>query len=228
MNALQERALNLLRDITPQFTRTVLRRSEGVLLVTDEEQPPNTRDPNDLGKGWAFVIGSYFLNALDVKLTSKVVQKVGETVWTQGSAFAIARGYTFHSVNAEQPYCINIYSAQPANPASFDLQAWPEAPDDLAERIMQATDADFHIWHGINPHAKKERRYELRFMTQRNPGFIVSKLYLPAEPPAVWKYSGSMTTNQDDFVYALIMGHLPDGTSMIEGHTSLANDYQDK
>ena len=43
----------------------------------------------------------------------------------------------------------------------------------------------------------------------RDPGVVQAAVYIPADPPQIWKYSHSLDITQDDFVHLLITGEAP-------------------
>jgi hypothetical protein len=54
-------------------------------------------------KNWGICVPSYFLDALDIKLTDRIIKKDKLKLLTQGSAFNFAVGDTFY--NHAHPYC---------------------------------------------------------------------------------------------------------------------------
>lgn len=78
--------------------------------------------------GWAFNVGPHFANALDIRLTQRMVNKRPIQCWTQGCGFAFQTGNAIHTYPKElddaawseqlrhNPFSVQVLDASPAIP----------------------------------------------------------------------------------------------------------------
>lgn len=205
MNEHQEKALALLRGLTPA-TITKRPQRETTLLALGGPAPEGYGPLPDQGlfAGWAFRMGTWFCSSLDIVLQRKLRDKTPYHAWTQGSLFHFRVGYTMPRLDGG--LLLQVSEARPAIPAFFSIDAWPTPPPDIGERVKEAE------WDGLeakffeDPKAKPEKRWKLRTAVRRSPGFARLRVYEPNAGPTIWKERGSLDMSQDDLVRMLISG----------------------
>jgi hypothetical protein len=122
-----------------------------------------TARPMEYAAGWRFCVPSSFREALDIKLTPRIVRGTTTMKWTQGSWFHFAEGDTLYdSQKAYLPWdlknfqiCLDIRRASPAKPPNttdrparypgvviFDVLTPNEERTDLLKRREMAISQD--------------------------------------------------------------------------------------
>lgn len=92
-------------------------------LITTFE--PVNEGTMECASGWYFCVPPAFRSALDIQLTTRMVEKHAFQVWTQGSTFHFAAGDTIYDNPAAYRawdlrffnFCLDIRRASPATPA---------------------------------------------------------------------------------------------------------------
>lgn len=138
LNTQQERTLGLLKKLTPATVSKRALRSVS-LLSTAEENIDYKLFPDewrDWCAGWAFAVRPEFADALDIKLTERIVKRKKNLVWTQGYSFDFHAGYTIYDINPypqeiwqdflqRVSYAVTVVDARPAEPARAPSKLGP-------------------------------------------------------------------------------------------------------
>lgn len=85
---------------------------------------------------WFFLLPPFFNDALDIKLTERMVEKSSILVWTQGSAFSFQEGDVIYPKGKvyetawgeafqEMKFCLQVTQADPAEPEERDIKRNP-------------------------------------------------------------------------------------------------------
>ncbi|MFH1820854.1 MAG: hypothetical protein ABH852_00205 [Methanobacteriota archaeon] len=158
---------------------------------------------NGFAAGWKMAVGEAFKDAIDIKLTQKMVGGKKQMVWTQGRIFNFKQGDTIHDVHT--PFSV-----------------WREAMEHLA-LMVQVIEASPSVYvsqetiiieGSINARLQKPEGQPkekvldgLTIDRQRfSPGFIRFELYLPNEDRSTVKKAGVYETTQEDFIVFLQTG----------------------
>lgn len=138
MDTQRDRALKLLADLTPTTVQKRTLRS-ALFLSTAQKSLDYALRPEkweDWCVGWTFAVRPEFADALDIKLTERVVKKKKTLVWTQGSVFDFHAGYTLYDI-VQYPqetwqdflrrvsYAVTVVDARPAEPARAPTKLGP-------------------------------------------------------------------------------------------------------
>lgn len=93
-----DRTLALLDSLTPLWLEKRQQRSLDLLGAPGLR--PDKADRPDAWpvwcEGWAFAIQPTLAAALDIQLTTRIINKESTLEWTQGTAFDFREGYTIH------------------------------------------------------------------------------------------------------------------------------------
>lgn len=197
---LRNNALLFLNELTQEYLTKPRGRTEK--LLPTETPTVYTDRPQNIGDGWAYSIGGHTLASLDTALTTiknKETEK-DELVWTQGSAFNFAVGYTFHSAEGFPKTCIQVKRTIAAVPATFRTDKYEQHPQ------LPQSDEEAGLLVKLE---FKERATKFPWVattqTRRDPGFIELAVYIPdVEKP--WKFYKTVETTQDGLVRILISG----------------------
>jgi hypothetical protein len=235
LNAIQERALQLLQEITPKdapLTKVGIPsaggedRLVGRLLPSEKENPSQDCWPSSIGDGWAFDIGRYFIAEKDRPAPD--ADKWKYFVGNIGGDLAFTNGY--HCLSALD--CrLTEYTLDP----EFDSEGNPIPIKGMTGRIIytkQKKEPRFQtkLWsqgsafafspgyvlykndHSMAVHVIDAREAEpAKGSTQRDPGLVFFGVYTAASDPArQWDFARSETLSQDAFVRFLITGKLQD------------------
>jgi len=85
---------------------------------------------------WFFLLPPFFNDALDIKLTERMVEKTSILVWTQGSAFSFQDGDVLYPKSKvyetvwgeafrEMEFCLQVTQAESAEPEERDKKRNP-------------------------------------------------------------------------------------------------------
>lgn len=196
--------MKLLDELTPEYASKAAYRTER-LLPTTQEGVGYADSLINLGEGWAFIIGPYFLDALDTKLTERIntVTNKKEQVWTQGSNFEFPVGYTLHSAPGYPQCALQVQVSVAAEASTYKYTKYKTEPLDLP---TGDEDGGLRVSKKFRPRAS-EWKWESVVQTRRKSGYIAVNIYEPATDRP-WQLHQAISTTQDDLVRMLITGEL--------------------
>ena len=219
MNAQQNHALALLPNLAVDYIEKRQQRSRS-LLVCNEEIPDGYYDfpVEKFCLGWAWDVGICFAASLDVMLQrfnrviGKKIEEDGKTApiiqsyfaWTQGSQFCFDVGHSFYT--HDKKTMAQVQKANPAIPASYTQEAWPQEPDDLREKIEAIENSGKRALPFWDAQAPVDQRFKLRASSPRNPGAITLQIYNSGSALGTWVKSSILNITQDGLVEFLISG----------------------
>lgn len=192
-------ALDALKELTPAWVDKPVRRQQMLLWNFDQGE----------AAGWAFRVGPWYSNALDIRYTPRTVNGRTTHEWTQGNAFDFAMGYTTASTGWEldgmrSPVTVQVLESRPASPATVMVHRWAYRPDEteLSRRIAEIEESGCRCeWRYEE---KNSEPHGLYVMTPRNIGIV--RLQVLVWEPLGWSIVGQLVMSQDDLVAALIRG----------------------
>jgi hypothetical protein len=158
---------------------------------------------NGLASGWKMAVAEAFKDALDIKLTQRIVGGKKQMIWTQGRIFDFKQGDTIHDVHT--PFSV-----------------WREAMEHLTlmVQVLEATPSVYvnqetiTIEGSITARTQKSEEQPkdkvlegLTIDRQRfSPGFVRFELYLPNDDRSALKKAGIYETTQENFIVFLQTG----------------------
>jgi hypothetical protein len=164
-------SLSLLDELTALQPEKNLRKTEFL------------RDPDATieNYNWAFIVPKCFNDALDIKKTLRIKDKIKQEIWTQGSTFFFNTGDILYS--KKEAY-INWYKA-----ISEGLYA------------IQVTSGRTSI-----PGKKGKKEGNKKEEKDRDKGEVTFTVYQGCKKENILKKEGVYTTTQDDFIKILVNG----------------------
>jgi hypothetical protein len=202
----RERALHILKELTPNWSKTNSKRTK-TLLTSPELFAPSHRYPDPWCNAWAFVPGAYHGEALDVALTPRKERLQTSLVWTQGSRFYFSVGYMIYERNN---LAVQVHEARPAEPAKVEaLNLWTPGISPSADEVnllineFRDNGSDAYI---VTKKSKNITTWTLCRMVRRDSGFVRAAIYARTQGPFQWKLMDTFVTSQDVFIKMLIAG----------------------
>ena len=188
-----------------------LERLEKIKLIAQKENRTielladfSTGYARDLdGQVWYFCVPKFFYEALDIKYTTRIKNKIEEKIWTQGSWFNFSEGDKLY--NHAYAYCNNfigrLSSIHPKICLSIE-SARPSLPRikikyKIAKPLTCATDC-------ATPFLKKNILSGV--IKDRYPGQINFKIMVKNPATKYWETQGNESLSQDEFITLLIKG----------------------
>jgi len=172
---------------------------------------------NGCAEEWAFPIGKHFQEALDIRLTTQVTDKIATPIWTQGSRFEFREGYTIYDVMTDNlswldalqrlSVAFQIKKSSPAIPATNDLARWSNRPDSAVIKQHIASFGQNYVSH--EEETKRNGEYTLRVQTKRFAGYLEIAMLVPNERRTALVVKEEFPISQDGFVEWLILGTDP-------------------
>lgn len=122
----RKRSLNILERCLSLHGEEGTTRAERLdeLLATFVLANNGTANPMECAEGWYFCVPPSFRSALDIQLTTRVIDGQQKELWTQGSTFHFAAGDAIYDSPAAYlawdlrffNFCLDIRRASPAEP----------------------------------------------------------------------------------------------------------------
>jgi hypothetical protein len=157
------------------------------------------------GQVWYFCVPKFFYEALDIKYTTRIKNKVEEKIWTQGSWFKFSEGDKLYNhayaycnnfigglFSIHSKICLSIESARPSLPRIKIKYKKIRKATDLRNSFRAAPFLKKNILSGV--------------IKGRYPGQINFKIMIKNPATNVWETQGNESLSQDEFITLLIKG----------------------
>lgn len=131
------------------------------------------------GQVWYFCVPKFFYDALDIKYTTRIINKVEEQMWTQGSWFNFSEGDKLY--NHAYDYCNNFIGKSSIKHLKICLSIESARPS--------------------LPRIKTKHKQKDRYSGQVN-----FKIMVKNETKKYWETHGNESLSQDEFIKLLIKG----------------------
>lgn len=192
-------ALDTLKVLTPAWVDKPVRRRQTLLWDFDQGE----------AAGWAFRVGPWYRNALDIRYTPRTENGRTTHEWTQGNAFEFAMGYTTASARWElgdmrSPVTVQVLESRPASPATVTVYRWARKPDEMESSRLIAEAEESGCQCEWRYEEKNKESHVLYVMTPRNIGIV--RIQVLIGELSGWSIVGQLVMSQDDLVAALIRG----------------------